>query len=61
MYNLCEKQAYSYLRFMKVDNILLDKLTAQAKESPRLRSIMMILSVFVVRLMNFQLADLFVH
>ena len=46
---------------MKIDNILLDKLTAQAKESPRLRSIMMILSVFVVRLMNFQLADLFVH
>ena len=24
---------------MKIDNILLDKLTAQAKESPRLRSI----------------------
>ena len=44
---------------MKIDNILLDKLTAQAKESLRLRSIMMILSVFVVRLMNFQLVDLF--
>ena len=26
---------------MKIDNILLDKLTAQAKESPGLRSIMM--------------------
>ena len=34
---------------MKIDNIFLDKLAAQAKESPRLRSIMMILSVFVVR------------
>ena len=42
---------------MKIDNILLDNLTAQAKESPRLRSIMMILSVFVVRLMNFQLVS----
>ena len=47
MYNLCEKQAYSYLRFMKVDNILLDKLTAQAKESPRLRSIMMMLGCWL--------------
>ena len=28
---------------MKIDNILLDKLAAQAKESPRLRSIMMII------------------
>ena len=34
---------------MKIDNILLVKLTAQAKESLRLKSIMMILSVFVGR------------
>lgn len=40
---------------MKIDNILLDKLTAQAKESPRLRSIMMILSVFVVRVVTIQM------
>ena len=37
---------------MTIDNILLDELTAQAKESPRLRSIMMILSVFVVRVVT---------
>lgn len=40
---------------MKIDNILLDKLTAQAKESLRLRSIMMILSVFVVRVVTIQM------
>ena len=40
---------------MKIDNILLDKLTAQAKESPRLMSIMMILSVFVVRVVTIQM------
>ena len=32
---------------MKIDNILLDKLTAQAKESPRLRSIMMMLEYWL--------------
>ena len=37
---------------MIIDNILLDNLTAQAKESPRLMSIMMILSVFVVRVVT---------
>lgn len=40
---------------MKIDNILLDKLTAQAKESLRLRSFMMILSVFVVRVVTIQM------
>lgn len=40
---------------MKIDNILLDKLTAHAKESLRLRSIMMILSVFVVRVVTMQM------
>ena len=43
---------------MKIDNILLDKLAAQAKESPRLRSIMMILSVFVVRVVTVLLISL---